>query len=70
METCISARPLVTQRSARVGLSSVRFVLETLEVHEGGRPVGRPVAAELDRAHLAAQVTLADRLYLKEGRQR
>ena len=39
---------------------------EDIEVHEGRRAVGRPVLPELDRAHLAAQVALADGLDLEE----
>jgi hypothetical protein len=42
---------------------------EIVERHEGKRAVRRSIAPELDRAHLAAQVALADRLDLQVGRE-
>src|SRR5512143_3964552 len=44
--------------------------LEVVERQERERTVRRAVLAELDRAHLAAQVALADRLDLHEARER
>ena len=42
---------------------------EFVELHRGERPVRRPILAELDRAHFAAQVALSDRLDLDICRQ-
>ena len=43
--------------------------VKTSKSMKAERPVRRAVLAELDRAHLAAQVALADRLDLEEPRQ-
>src|SRR5947209_19621869 len=42
---------------------------EGFEGHKGERSVRRPILAELDRAHLAAQIALAHRLDLNVRRQ-
>ena len=42
---------------------------EDVEIHERGRTVRRTILSELDRAHLATQVALADRLDLEKSGQ-
>jgi hypothetical protein len=62
------AEPLQMQLAHAVEL--IDQPREAIEGHEGQRAVGWAVAAELDRAHLAAQVALPDGLDLHVGRQR
>jgi len=62
------AEPLQVQLAQAREL--VEQARECLERHEREWPVRRTVAPELDGAHLAAQVALADRLDLHELRQR
>ncbi len=45
----------------------VNYICKFLEIYEGERPKGRAIPPELDRAHLAAQVTLTNWLDLNMG---